>query len=86
MPFDVVLSRNEFHFMPLICNRNHAMRLTKIFILINENEIHQFLYSFHDPKCYYFHAFHMKVIIRFSFFILWKAKLHPFYHLAETYK
>jgi hypothetical protein len=28
-------------------NQNHEMRLMKTFILINENEIHQFLCPFH---------------------------------------
>jgi hypothetical protein len=43
----MILIRNQKNEMELVKTQKHGMRLMKIFILINENEIHQFLCPFH---------------------------------------
>jgi hypothetical protein len=43
----MILIRNQKHEMELVKTQKNEMRLMKIFILINENKIHQFLCPFH---------------------------------------
>ncbi len=62
-----------FILMTLIRNQNRDMRLVRILIFINENEIHALLSPFHHKKCHFFHFFHIKVTIFCHFFIPWEA-------------
>ena len=43
--------------MTLIFNQSHEMRLMKFAILINKNEMHQFLCPFHHLKRHFFSCF-----------------------------
>jgi hypothetical protein len=72
----MLLIFNQIHFMILIYNQNHAMRLMKITILIDENEAHLFLCSFHHSKCHCFNFFNF---LDGSFF----TKQQLYYNVAE---
>jgi hypothetical protein len=50
----MLLIRNQKHEMELVKTQTHGMRLMKIFILINENKIHQFLCPFDHFNAIFF--------------------------------
>ncbi len=52
--------------------------MMKGFILINENETHQFLYPFHDPKYDFFSYFSHEKASFFDSFIPWGKNVAVF--------
>jgi hypothetical protein len=80
----MILMKNYF-------NQNHGIKLMRMFILINEFEIHAFFCPFHSPKCHFFRVFDIKLMKVMNFFSFFKSlggmyfiKIFPYIKIEES--